>query len=129
MPPPVRTPGADQEAQNHNITKGLLTQSQNCTQAWERACIHAQAQLHHAHLRVSTAETRSQQLTTENARLNLVLNHLKRVRTGWQKRVRTGWQKRARTDWQKKYGEEIIAACTHVSFAAAQSIALHRTGR
>lgn len=68
----------EQETEGHRYTKNLLLQSQNCQQSWERAFHIAQAEIQCNHIKLSALETRIQQLTTENARLNMVVGHLVR---------------------------------------------------
>ncbi|KUI65051.1 hypothetical protein VM1G_11306 [Cytospora mali] len=80
----------DQEIEQHNVTKSLLLQAQIHAQSWERAYLISQVDLQCAqtHLQeaetklqkteteLQEAETRSRQMFTDNARLNLALNHL-----------------------------------------------------
>lgn len=69
----------NQETENHRITKTLLSQHHSSTQDWERACINSQAQLHQVLVKLATAESKNQQLISENARLNMTINNLVRV--------------------------------------------------
>ncbi|KAI7776005.1 hypothetical protein LA080_006031 [Diaporthe eres] len=66
----------NQETENHRITKTLLSQHHSSTQDWERACINSQAQLHQVLVKLATAESKNQQLISENARLNMTINNL-----------------------------------------------------
>ncbi|KAJ0123521.1 hypothetical protein J7T55_011986 [Diaporthe amygdali] len=66
----------EQETEAHRFTKSLLLQSQTCQQSWERAFRIAQAEIQCNQIKLSALETRVQQLTTENGRLNMVVGHL-----------------------------------------------------
>jgi wobble nucleotide-excising tRNase len=69
----------NQETENHRITKTLLSQHHSSTQDWERACTNSQAQLHQVLVKLAAAESKNQQLSSENARLNMTINNLVRT--------------------------------------------------
>lgn len=66
----------NQETENHRITKTLLSQHHSSTQDWERACTTSQAQLHQVQVKLAVAESKNQQLMSENARLNMTINNM-----------------------------------------------------
>lgn len=66
----------NQEAQSHHVTKTMLSRFQSSSHAWERSCLIAQTELYTLQRKLAAAETKVQQLSAENARLNLMLSHL-----------------------------------------------------
>jgi len=67
------------EVEVHRMTCSLSVQARECAKAWERACNKLTVDLNLAYIQISSAEVKIQQLTTENQRLNLIINHLVRA--------------------------------------------------
>lgn len=66
------------EVDGHNATRTLLMHTQNNAHYWEHQAVSWQAHVQFLESKLSVAEGRCQQLSTENGRLHLVVKHLVR---------------------------------------------------
>lgn len=65
----------NEETQSHSVTKTLLNRAHATCHFLERSYVIAQAELRSSQSRLAELEWKIQQLTTEIARLNLIINH------------------------------------------------------